>query len=88
MRVVVKSQIIETQLSELADDARRADEFVDGVEWTLARDPQAGICMTPGALPEVWAIPINEISPDLWLFYVFTNERVELLEIHLLGTAA
>jgi hypothetical protein len=41
-RQVIRERSFERQLRELVGDAREADDFVEGAEFVLGRDPEAG----------------------------------------------
>lgn len=69
------------ELQEFESDAKRADEFIHGAEWTLVRNPEAGTRNTPDS--SVWSLPMDERpnSPFVRLYYTFDSRRVIFLSI-------
>jgi hypothetical protein len=63
----------------LIRDAVRADEFVEGAEFVLARDPRNGVEI-PGT--QVWFMPMAPIGEDqTTLYYTFDETTIWLLSI-------
>ena len=82
LRQIIEEHLFSAQLQDLVPNSKRADEFVAGAVWALARDPEIGTQMRPGSL--VWAVPINEYAPGVGkvvIYYTFNDERVHLISI-------
>jgi hypothetical protein len=75
MRDIVKTKRYETDLQAIIGNVEKADEFLEGVELIISRDPQAGTCMGPSS--HVWFIPGHTV--DVAIYYTFDNDRVYLL---------
>lgn len=83
LRSVIKEHRFEEDLRRIYDDARRADEFIEGVETILARKPEAGIQVADNS--PVWCVLSNahhELSPFI-VFYTFNENYVYLLSVRL-----
>ena len=77
-RQVIRERSFERQLRVLIQDAREADDFVEGAEFVLARDPEIGVLLGEG----IWFLPmapIGEVEPAL--YYTFDDSTVRLLAI-------
>jgi hypothetical protein len=81
LRSVIKGHRFELELGQIEPDARRADEFIEGVEFTLARLPEAGIQTADGS--PVWCILNNDALevPPLIVYYAFDEDFVYLLSV-------
>ena len=81
MRTIVKEPQFEDDLKRLKPDARRADEFIESIEWVLARDPTLGTCAASS--PDVWFMPIADAcaNPSIAVYYTFDDIHVWLLSI-------
>ena len=76
---VVREHRFEKELRALIRDAIRADEFVEGAEFVLARDPRKGVEI-PGT--QIWFMPMALIGNDqITLYYTFNETTVWLLSI-------
>jgi hypothetical protein len=69
--------------------AKGADEFIEAIEWALARRPEIGSMVTTDD-PPVWFIPtvsVDRVTP-LTVYYTFDADRVYLLSIQVaIGTS-
>lgn len=81
---IVEEHRFASELARLIDDgprkAQRADEFVDGAKWVLARNPHKGHRIGD---THVWFIP-NETIVDVLpvvIYYTFNENHVYLLSI-------
>lgn len=59
---IVREEAFEEELLFLIADAREADDFVEGAEYVLARDPRAGRFI--GGEPELWFRSRLQCRPD------------------------
>ena len=84
-RQIIRERSFERELRFLIQDAREADEFVEGAEFVLARDPEAGSPLGEG----IWFLPMaptGKVQPTL--YYTFDDSTVTLLAIaHVRGSA-
>ncbi len=77
---VVREHRFEKELRSLIRDVIRADEFVEGAEFVLARDPTTGTQVSVN--PPVWLMPMALIDQDqITLYYAFNETTVWLLSI-------
>jgi hypothetical protein len=77
-RQVIRERSFEHQLRALIEDARKADDFVEGAEFILARDPKIGSPMDDG----IWFLPMAPIGrAQVALYYMFDDSTVTLLAI-------
>lgn len=78
-RDAVYTEQFEIDLERIEGDARRADEFIRGVEWAICRNPREGRRVTN----DVWAWPRRDLPglPHLTVFYTFNDQTVWLLAI-------
>lgn len=76
IRDIKKTDLFDEQLEDLIPDARRADEFVEGAEWILCRNPWEGSRVGPAA--SVWFLPMEEAPglPLVVLYYCFDDHYV------------
>jgi len=84
LRQIVKTAQFELALRNIIENAREADDFIEAVEWSLARNPRIGQQMTTDD-PAVWFLPMIEeqrLKKPLFLLYTFDSERVVFLHIH------
>lgn len=78
-REVVREHSFERQLRALVRQAIPADQFVEGAEYLLARDPLIG---SPTDDPNVWFLPMAPIGEkQVALYYAFDNATIWLLGI-------
>jgi hypothetical protein len=79
---VVREEAFEEELLFLIPDAREADDFVEGAEFVLARDPQAGRFI--GGEPELWFMPMAPIrGQQVSLLYTFNDLTVFFVGVRL-----
>ena len=77
-RQVIRERSFERQLRALIEDAREADDFVEGAEFILARDPRIGSPVDDG----IWLLPMAPIGrAQVALYYTFDDSTVTLLAI-------
>ncbi len=70
------------QLKAVQSDFERADEFIRGIEWVLARDAESGTCVDRVA--NIWFIPLIDIFRQaMGAFYTFDDEKVYMLSIRM-----
>jgi len=83
MRGIVEEPLFAKQLSDIEPNAIRADQFIDGAKWTLARGPEAGTRVAPGS--NVWFLPMNDVpgAPSLVLYYAFDHKTVHFLSVQI-----
>ena len=76
------AQPFERQLREIIPDARRADEYVEGAENVLSRDPAYGTQLEDS---DVWFLPMEDVPdmPQVMLYYTFNDERVFFISIEM-----
>lgn len=80
IREVVWSHRFDQEMQKIAADARRADEFMEGAEFVLSREPTIG---TQIGNSHVWFLPVAETrtATPVVLYYTFDDEQVILLSI-------
>ena len=80
LRRVVREHRFERELRRLIADAIEADEFVEGAEWLLARDPFIGSQVEANS--PVWFLPMAPVGDvQVSLYYTFDESTVWLLSI-------
>ena len=75
MRDVVRSPRFEADMRGISGNAKKADEFLEGVELIISRNPQMGTCVGPAS--HVWFIPGHTV--DVVIYYAFNDNYVYLL---------
>lgn len=79
-REIIKERRFERELRAIEANPHRADELLEGVEFTLARDPREGVQLAPQC--PVWFMPVGrDNTSGIAVFYTFDNNRVILLSI-------
>lgn len=80
MRSVQYEPEFESELRAIEADFFRADEFIQGAEWTLSRDPQYG---TRIGSSDVWFLPLARWKnlPAAVIYYTFSDTMVFMLSI-------
>ena len=83
MRGIVEEARFAEDLAAIEPDAMRADEFIDGAKWILARDDRQGPQVAPDSC--VWFLPMNDVpdAPSLILYYTFDQKQVYFLSIQI-----
>ena len=77
-RQVIRERRFERELRALISDARVADAYVEGAEFVLAREPEAGEPISPA----VWVMPMAPVKGrQVALYYAFDESTVWLLSI-------
>lgn len=79
-REVIQEPSFTRELHRLIKDAKRADEFIDGVVWLLARSPRQGRQISNS---HVWYAPMKQkvgILPIV-IYYTFDDDFVNLMSI-------
>jgi len=80
IRQVIEETRFRLELRRLIKTAERADEFVDGAKWLLARDPMQGKQIGNSM---VWFLAMKQkvgILPVV-IYYTFDEGNVNLLSI-------
>ena len=76
IRTIVRDERFELEMAYIEPNVRRADEFAEGAETILSRDPEAG-CPLEGS--QVWFICGHTV--DAALYYTFDTDHVYFLSI-------
>ena len=78
-REIVKNPLFEQDLSKLEFDAVRADEFTQGAEFILSRNPEYGTKISR----DVWFLPMWQPSEgrSVSLYYTFDQDHVYFLAV-------
>jgi len=78
-REIVKNPLFEQDLSKLEFDAVRADEFTEGAEFILSRNPEYGTKIAR----DVWFLPMWRLGEgrSVNLYYTFDSDRVYFLAL-------
>lgn len=81
MHTIVEEHYFLLQLKKIIHDAKRADEFIEGAKWVLARNPAAGFQISEN----VWFLPMTDTPETLAanLYYTFNESCVYFLAIEL-----
>ena len=79
LREIVKNPGFEQDLSQLEFDAVRADEFTEGAEFVLSRNPEYGTKVTR----DVWFLPMWRPAEGkcVNLYYTFDGDHVFFLAL-------
>jgi hypothetical protein len=79
LREIVKNPLFEQNLAQLEFDAVRADEFTEGAEFVLSRNPEYGTKITKN----VWFLPMWRPSEgkNVNLYYTFNADQVHFLAL-------
>ena len=77
----LRTEVMDWAKKEMEENPRRADEFTEAVEWTLARGPTSGTQIKDN--PPIWFIPMVDSidNSTVAIFYTFDDEKVWLLSI-------
>ena len=80
-RTVVRQPLFTEQLDKIEPYAPRADDFMKGVEWVLARSPEIGQQLNLDS--RVWVVTFEETHgfPGVVIYYAFSSTHVLLLSI-------
>lgn len=76
IRTIVYDERFVSEMAKIEPNVRRADEFIEGAETILSRDPEAG-CPVDGS--NVWIVCGHTV--DAAIFYTFDENNVYLLSI-------
>jgi len=76
-RGVIREPRFEQEYEQLGFDAVRADEFTEGAEWILSREPQFGTKVARN----VWFLSVGPASENLNLYYTFDERNVYFLSL-------
>lgn len=84
LRQIIKEKRFERELGRIRTNPRRADDFVEGAEWILSRDPECGSQATED--PPVWFLGIEDESSHMTagIYYIFNEHCVWLLSIRIM----
>jgi hypothetical protein len=77
IRTIFYDERFERELEYIQPHARRADEFINGAENVLARDPEAGFPLEDNS--QVWVICGHTVNAVL--YYTFDENNVYFLSI-------
>lgn len=79
LREIVRNPLFEQNLTELEFDAVRADEFTEGAEFVLSRNPEYGTKITR----DVWFLPMWRPGEgkNVNLYYTFDRDHVYFLAL-------
>jgi hypothetical protein len=79
LREIVRQPLFEQELLQLEFDPVRADEFTEGVEFVLSRNPRYGT----NVAKNVWFIPMWRPAEgkSLNLYYAFDSDHVYFLSL-------
>ena len=75
-RTIIRDKRFEREMAEIERNVRRADEFLEGAEIILSREPERG-CPLEGS--NVWFISGHTV--DLALYYTFDEDYVYFLSV-------
>lgn len=80
LRSVQYQKQFDRELEGIEPDFARADEFIRGTEWVLARHPELGFNI-PGTT--VWMVATRDLHefPAVVIFYTFNETKVFMLSI-------
>lgn len=76
IRTIVYDERFVYEMARIEPSVRRADEFIEGTEIILARNPEMG-CPLDGS--QVWFICGHTVNAAI--YYTFDNDNVYLLSI-------
>jgi hypothetical protein len=76
IRTIIRDKRFERELAEIERNVRRADEFLEGAETILSREPERGCQLDDSS---VWFIAGHTV--DLAIYYTFDADNVYLLSI-------
>jgi len=81
IREIVYDDRFLADLYSLEGNPQIADEFLEGAEYVLSREPRLGTQIFHGS--PVWFLPIADILrlPPLSLFYTFDDHHVFFLSL-------
>jgi len=76
LRTVIRSKEFDQELSAIEPDVKRADEFIEGAETILSREPEIGHKIGNSRVYFIagWTVDLN-------LYYTFNEDEVILLSI-------
>ena len=80
MLEIIEASRFRTELQQIVQHAKRADEFINGAKWVLCRNPEAGKRI---GTSHVWFFAMEEIPGILpvVLYYTFDEDSVIFLSI-------
>jgi hypothetical protein len=76
IRTIIRARRFEEEMALIEPDVQRADEFLEGTETILSRQPWSGYQLDES---RVWFIP--GLRVDLALYYAFDENNVYFLSI-------
>ena len=76
IRTIVYAARFVSEMTKIEPNVRRADEFIEGAETILSRDPEAG-CPVDGT--QVWIVCGHTV--DAAIYYTFDENTVYFLSI-------
>ena len=80
MRTIVYEKTFDAALAEIQPSFERADEFLQGVEWILRRNPSFGVCLDEAL--NLWMVAAADVFPESYaIWYTFDAKKVCFLSI-------
>ena len=76
IRTIVYDKRFVSEMAKIEPNVRRADEFIEGAERVLARNPEIGFPLDGS---QVWFICGHKV--DAAIYYTFDEDYVYLLSI-------
>jgi hypothetical protein len=76
IRTIIRDARFEQEMAVIEKNVRRADEFLEGTETILSREPECGYQLENS---NVWFVAGHTV--DLALYYTFDEDNVYLLSI-------
>ena len=77
LRTVIESERFSEEKTAFANDIKRFDKMMFGIDHVLARNPEIG---EQTDNPDIWSIPINTWSSRTLLVYYSFDENQVVLE--------
>jgi hypothetical protein len=74
IRTIIRDKRFEQEMARIVPNVRRADEFLEGAETILSRQPESGFRLGDS---NVWFISGHTV--DIALFYTFDDDHVYFL---------
>jgi hypothetical protein len=76
IRTIIRDKRFEQEMAGIVRGVRRADEFLEGAETILSRQPESGFQLEGSS---VWFISGHTV--DLAIYYTFDDDNVYLLSV-------
>jgi len=81
LRTVIHEQEFSSQLEAIEADFWRAEEFLEGLEWILARDPSKGVFLISEPPIRAFYTNLGKGLKRAIVYYTYSDEEVYLLSI-------